>query len=538
MLSPDYLQHCTDDIVELYRRYEDSLIQDMARRLVKLGVTETSLWQIRMYQEAGGVFDDAMKRMAELSGVAQKELTRVFQEAGAQTLAFDNSVYERAGLEPIPLRQSPVMLQILTAGLSKTNANIHNLTGTTAVTAQQAFIQASNLAYMQVAGGGMSYQQAIIGALHGLAEEGLHVLYPTGHKDKVDVAVRRNVLTGVNQTAAQLQLENARQVGSTFVETTAHFGARPSHHVWQGRVFHIGGAMDGFEDFESATGYGTGAGLCGWNCRHGFYPFIPGVSTLNYTPEQLEDMQTRTVTFNGREMPEYEATQAQRRMERDIRATKRVLLADEEAIQTATELAKQRVEAADHSIIMQIEEAKKIDALKQAYQRDSQKLKKQMDALQDFLDQTGLPSQSDRTQVVGFGRSEAQKAVWTGKQFVKTTEISYNEAVAQMRADIRNGKQVLTLIPQLQAPHLANSAAPGRSYIIGEMEDAQQLVDRYAGTGRFEKDGRGQFTKKEVIQTDMPTGVAVYPNGDTISTMTFKIHYRKTGTHIVPQGRE
>ena len=58
------------------------------------------------------------------------------------------------------------------------------------------------------------------------------------------------------------------EMGASFVEVTAHGGARPSHAVWQGRRYHRGGAVDylgqHYEDFESATGYGTGAGLCGW----------------------------------------------------------------------------------------------------------------------------------------------------------------------------------------------------------------------------------------------------------------------------------
>lgn len=516
MLSPDYLQHCTDDILALYRRYEDSLIQDMALRLVKLGVTDTSLWQIQMYQEAGGIFDDAMSRMSELSGVGQRELSRAFQEAGARTIAYDNRVYERAGLSPIPLQQSPSMLQILTAGLKKSNATILNLTGTTAVTAQQAFIQASNLAYMQVANGGMGYQQAIANAVRSIAGDGLYVLYPTGHRDKIDVAVRRNVLTGVNQTAAQLQLENARLVGSDFVETTAHFGARPAHQTWQGQVFHIGGAKDGYEDFESATGYRTGAGLCGWNCRHGFYPFIPGISTPNYTPEQLEAMETRMLSFAGHDMLEYEAMQTQRRMERDIRATKRKLIAEQTAMEESSD-------------------PKLRETLRKELGRDSQKLKKQESLLRDYLEETGLPKQNDRVQVVGFGRSEAQKAVWAGKQFVKATEISYNDAVERMRMDIRSGKQSLTVISSLQERHLVDSATPGRSFIIGELADAQRLVDRYAGTGTFGKTKNGDFEKKETVITDMPTGMAVLKNNDIVSTSTFTIHYRKTGTHIVPK---
>ena len=82
-----------------------------------------------------------------------------------------------------------------------------------------------------------------------------------------------------------LQLARMEEMDCEFVEVTAHEGARPTHAVWQGRVYHRGGAVvhDGerYEDFETATGYGTGPGLCGWNCRHNFYPFYPGVCTAS-----------------------------------------------------------------------------------------------------------------------------------------------------------------------------------------------------------------------------------------------------------------
>ena len=95
-----------------------------------------------------------------------------------------------------------------------------------------------------------------------------------------------------------LQLARMEEMDCEFVEVTAHEGARPTHAVWQGRVYHRGGAVvqDGerYEDFETATGYGTGPGLCGWNCRHNFYPFYPGVSVRNYTDERLAELDARS----------------------------------------------------------------------------------------------------------------------------------------------------------------------------------------------------------------------------------------------------
>ena len=129
-----------------------------------------------------------------------------------------------------------------------------------------------------------------------------------------------------------LQLARMEEMDCEFVEVPAHEGARPTHAVWQGRVYHRGGAVvqDGerYEDFEAATGYGTGPGLCGWNCRHNFYPFYPGISVRNYTDERLAELDARNIPYGGGLYTRYEITQMQRALERRVRKYKRRYLAE------------------------------------------------------------------------------------------------------------------------------------------------------------------------------------------------------------------
>ena len=81
--------------------------------------------------------------------------------------------------------------------------------------------------------------------------------------------------------------------------------------------------MDKYPDFIESTGYGTGEGLCGWNCYHSFSPFIPGISVPTYTAEQLEEMNRHENTpkeYQGKQYTDYQATQRQRRLETQMRA--------------------------------------------------------------------------------------------------------------------------------------------------------------------------------------------------------------------------
>ena len=330
MLTADYLDVLPNSMVALYSQYETSIIKDIARRLAKLDFA-TAAWQVQRLSEAGGLYKDIIKKISRLTGISQQELRKLFKAAGVRTMKFDDAVYIKAGLKPIPLNMSPAMAQVLAAGLEKTNGILYNLTMTTANTAQAAFIKAADLAYYQVSTGAMSYTEAINAAIKSIASEGIKMInYETGKADQVDVAVRRTVLTGVAQTAGKLQMKRADEMGTDLIETSAHAGARnrgdtpENHELWQGRVFTRGldPANKDYPNFYQVTGYGTGEGLMGWNCRHSFYPFFEGLSIRAYNEQQLKEL-NKTVIYNGQELSQYEATQVQRGIERKIRYWKR-----------------------------------------------------------------------------------------------------------------------------------------------------------------------------------------------------------------------
>lgn len=240
-----------------------------------------------------------------------------------EAIRADDMVYIAAGLKPTPMSASAYLQRSLQAGLAKTKGVFDNLTKTTANTASRQFEKALDRAYMQITSGAFSPDQAITRAIKDLCRQGVTAIeYPTGHRDSMDVAVRRAVVTGVNQTTLEMQNARADELGVDLVETTAHSGARPSHAEWQGQIFSRSGRSRKYEDFVSATGYGTGAGLGGWNCNHSFYPYIEGFPRA-YSESMLKDYTAEKYEYNGQKMTEYEALQQQRSIERNIRRWKR-----------------------------------------------------------------------------------------------------------------------------------------------------------------------------------------------------------------------
>jgi hypothetical protein len=177
---------------------------------------------------------------------------------------------------------------------------------------------------MQVSSGAMSYNQAIREAIKDVASKGLSTInFANGRHDQLDVAVRRSVLTGVAQTTGQMQWARADEMGCDLVQTTAHAGARPTHQVWQGKVFSRSGRDTEYPPFVESTDYGSVTGLMGANCRHHFYPFFKGISENAYRQATLDDMANKTVTYEGEKMSQYDASQMQRGIERKIRYWKR-----------------------------------------------------------------------------------------------------------------------------------------------------------------------------------------------------------------------
>ena len=374
MLTSDQFDALTEPIMSLYADYETSVIEDIARRLKNLDFASAA-WQVQRLTESGALYKDVLKKLAKLTGQSETAIAETLKKAGVTAVKFDDEIYRAAGLNPLPLNMSPAMVQALQAALQKTNGVLNNLTQTTLLSSRQAFIKAADLAYYQVSTGAMSYDQAIRAAVKKLAADGLDVVdYASGHRDKIDVAMRRAVLTGVAQTANTLQMTRADEMGSDLVAVSAHIGARntgtgpENHEAWQGKIYSRSGTHPKYKNFVEATGYGTGEWLGGWNCRHSFYPFFEGISENAYSRKELSEYKSKKVTYNGKEVDFYTATQYQRGIERKIREWKR----QEAALKAAGQ---------DASF-------------------ETGKVKEWQATMRDFIQQTELDRQSVREQII------------------------------------------------------------------------------------------------------------------------------------------
>lgn len=384
MLPPEVLDTLPDAFVALWREVEDSILRDAARRIGKMdALTETANWQLWRYQQTEAVRNNVVKLLARYSGKSERTIRSLLKEAATEAMEREDAIYYHYGLEPTPFEESATLNNLLDAGSRQTNGTWQNLTATTANTVTGAFERTLDAAWGKVSTGAFDYKTAVKQAVDSLADDLPVVTYPSGHTDTLEVAARRAVLTGVNQTAGKLQLARMDEMGAEFVETSAHGGARPSHAEWQGRRFHRGGPVDyngrHYPDFEETTGYGTGAGLCGWNCRHSFWPCYPDLGDPpTWTGESLRQLNARDIEYNGKLYTRYEISQMQRARERNVRRCKKRYLAEDAA----------GLDTTDSAV----------------------RLKAALQSLAQFAKDTGSRVDSARVSVPKFGRSEASRA--------------------------------------------------------------------------------------------------------------------------------
>ena len=526
MLSPSEYDHLCDQLITLYNDLDNAIIEDMVRRMIKMGrVTETTRWQARQLQEAGFLYDDILSEIAQRTDATEQQVRTLFEDAGVQSIRNDNRYYRAGGLEGI-IKMSDAAMQTLNAGFQKCNGDLKNLTLTTANTSQTAYINACNQAYMQVTSGAFSYQQAIKQAVQNASRNGTSVLYPSGHVDRLDVAVRRSVLTGVGQTVRHLSLINANDMGCDLMEITAHSGARPSHAVWQGKIVSLSGRK-GYLSTKD-IGYGSGDGFGGYNCRHDWFPFFEGISKPAYTAKELEKLDERKIMYNGRMYNEYEISQIQRRYEREIRSAKRE--------QSAFKVAVSETDDPELKQVMQdsLNYANSLVKDKQAKMRD---FIRQTGQDRDYFREQNYPKENSRnslTSVIEDGKILDRKSGIYVKTKYYDGELKHYAITDERINSIKPVK--LSNLSEENNKKLTSACKELLSYVRNEQIGTEALMAFDMNMNeilrRIATENNGKVSLRDIGENNCIV-IHNHPDGLIFSEKDLQVLYRKNNIHIL-----
>jgi hypothetical protein len=341
----DELELFPKNIEEIYAGLENDIMNNIIRRIAETGeITRTADWQLNRLYNMGADKTDIKKHIQEALNLSDTEIEQLYSDTLKEGYLRDESLYRAVGQEFIPFEENMALQQLIEATKQQTAKQLKNITRTmgfavkqpngrkTFKTVDDYFKDTMDNAVMHVLNGTFDYNSIIRKVTDEMTRSGVRSInYDSGISTRIDVAARRAILTGVNQVTSKINSDNMQKLDTEFVETSWHSTARPTHQVWQGRVFYWDRANPNAEKIEAGvlyksfireTGYGEVDGLCGANCRHTFYPFIPGISVRTYTDEQLEELnrqENEKKEYNGKEYNKYEATQYQRRLETSMR---------------------------------------------------------------------------------------------------------------------------------------------------------------------------------------------------------------------------
>lgn len=512
------------------------LAEICGRLALKDQLNQVTLEDIRALRAHGISLDEIKRAIEKATGIGEKKLGELLEDA----VQWNQKYYSEA-IDAVGLTQPEFLVSAedIAAIVAQCQEEYHNITrslgflvdnGRTMLEPAASYQWALDNATMQIQSGAVSYEQAIKNAVKQLADSGMRTVdYESGHTDQVDVAVRRAVMTGVNQLCAKYTEQSAEQLGTHYFEISAHIGARDkpgvspwaSHKDWQGKVYSTQ-SSDKYPNIYEVCGLGYVDGLEGANCRHRRFVFIDGFSERAYTDEQLAHIDDgHDVTYDGKHYSAYEATQMQRRMERTIRKLKR----EKTAYQAA--------------------------GLKEDAQATNIRIRRLNQKYTEFSRAAGLPEQRERMRVTYTDNKSvaaAERLKVRRAAEAEAAALKNRQNIAILKSKIESGEISTRIRPQVQARHIEGTAqfedykarrlSKGKtpqSILTVTMEEAQEIVDKYNCTGeviiKARKDGSLEI--KEYTDIGRIAGKE-YTDNEYHETSRIGIFYSRKGTHIFP----
>lgn len=329
-MNREYKEKLSRQIEKHYSDLEMRIMEDIVRRIQKAGkITSTAEYQISILSIQGNSSEDIEKMVKEALDATYPEIFELYDQVIDWEYVRNKDLYEQINARYIPFEENDQLQQITNALIRQTNTDLQNITqslgfyldygnGRRVLTPlAQVYQEYLDAACMDIVSGAFDYNSVLRRVVTQLTNSGLRQIdYASGHANRVDVAARRAVMTGITQLTGHISDFNADTLGTEYFEVAWHAGARPTHQVWQGKVWSK-------EQLVTVCGLGSVTGLEGINCYHERYPFFPGISERNWSDEWLEKKNREENTpkeFGGKRYTVYEAKQRQRQMETAMRA--------------------------------------------------------------------------------------------------------------------------------------------------------------------------------------------------------------------------
>lgn len=340
-MTPDELEKLPKPLERIMRDLEMSIMQEIIERIKAVAqITPITDWLL-VRLAAIGTSKYRIKRMiGEALMESDLRVDDIYEQAVRSDFIRNKKIYEDIEKEYIPYEENKWLQQVVESARRQTKDSLRpmeNITqtmgfnvpvgsGKKVFTPLSEYLERSmDKAMMGIVTGTKTYSQAVGDVIDEMTASGIRTVdYASGKSDRIEVAARRAVMTGVAQMTDKVNEKNAEELGTDDWEVDWHMGARNTgtgylnHQNWQGKVYSSA-------EMRTICGLGEMLGFAGINCYHIRFPFIRGISKRKYTDEWLEEQKRREnekKIFRGREYDTYGALQYQRSLERTIRKQK------------------------------------------------------------------------------------------------------------------------------------------------------------------------------------------------------------------------
>ena len=538
-ISEEQIELLVERLIDRINKANTTFLKSIGSSIKEIRkLTPSQAHQLVQMLKYGGKYEDIVRQIAKYTNLNIQDIDDIFSNYAKKDQLFYEKFYEYKDI-PFTLFEQNMALKRQTQALANiTKQAMYNFTQSNAIgyTINGEFFNLRNTyeklldeALLNVSQGKETFDQAMSRILKDIGGSGLKYLdYENGKQMRLDSMTRQYLKDGLRN----LHNENQKLIGEEFgadgVEISVHSNPAPDHELVQGRQF-SNEEFDKFQNDMDAVSYDgmlfpaisdeTGhdrRSISEYNCYHTIFPIILGVSDPEYSNKQLQqiiDDNNKGFELDGKHYTNYEGTQMQRKLENKIREQKDIQILAKESGETGKEL----VEESQYNIM----------GLTRKYKQLS--------------DISGLPTKAQRTKVSNY-------KIQSTKEFDKKVKELYNigtrEENAQLyfkakrrQENIQNGEFNLNIIESKQLVHNINSDnyVKGKSYFNISLEEEQELIYKYAGSGFIPNTQKGNLTNKEICTTNKIIGTYINKNlNKEIKTNSFVIHYSKDGVHIVP----
>lgn len=283
-MRPEEMGSLPLQVEKLFYSLQDRIMSDVVRRIKKTGeITSTADYQlnrIKILGNSNAFIEDELKRLLD---AAYPELFALYDKVIDWEYVRNKSLYEQVNEQFIPPEENDWLQGLSSAIVSQTEGEIKNISQSLGFSLDygngkrvftplsEYYQQYLDRACVDIASGAFDYNTVLRRVVRDMTGSGIRTVdYASGYSNRAPVAARKAVMTGVHNLSNKINEQLAKELETDDYEVTAHYGARPTHAVWQGRVYSR-------RELESVCGLGSVTGLCGANCTHSYLPFIRGI---------------------------------------------------------------------------------------------------------------------------------------------------------------------------------------------------------------------------------------------------------------------